>query len=162
LFLLKPIFRKLDEWVIEQNREAQIESFRPIKACTFRVVGQTALLEASIDLEIAATADVDAFNDAEFSVVAKLNELLLSEGLQYDQLSNEIWMPAETLYTDIFRGTWVTALLAQVEFVMLSKAKMAPTKNRILLRNYVASEPPVSFFALCRKYKVDLTSILRD
>ncbi len=82
-----------------------------------------ALLEAKLDIEIAATADVDAFNDAEYSVVAKLNELLLQEGLEYDQLSNEIWMPVENVYRDIFRGHWVIALLAQPEFVMLSKAK---------------------------------------
>lgn len=159
--MLKSIFEKLDKWIEQQNLEAQKEGFRPIKACSFRVVGQTALLEARLDIEISATADVDAFTDAESSVVAKLSELLLREGLEYDQLSNEIWMPAETTYLDFYKGQWVTSLIAKSEFIMLSKAKMAFSKNKILLRDYVASEPPPSFFVLCQKYGLDPTTILK-
>jgi hypothetical protein len=160
--MLSVIFEKLDDWVNEQNIEARKESFLPISACTFRVVGQTALLEAKLNLAIAATADVDAYNDAAFSVISKFSELLRMEGLEYDPLSNEIWMPPETTYEDLFRGKWVVAQVARPEYVILSKAKMAPVKNRVLLLDYVASEPDEFFFDLCKKHQVDLAKILED
>jgi hypothetical protein len=52
-------------------------------------------------------------------------------------------------------------MVAEPEFVMLSKAKMAIDKNRTLLLDYISSEPNDAFFSLCEKYKVDLTSILK-
>lgn len=159
---LEKIFRKLDQWIAEQNAEARKESLPSIAKCEFRVVGQTALLEAKLDLEIVATADVDAVSNATYSVLAKFNELLKAEALEYDQLSNEIWMPRESKYVDIYRGAWVTALRAEPEFVMVSKAKMAMGKNKALLRQYVASGPAKIFFDLCQKYQVSIEDILQD
>lgn len=148
--------------MVEQDLEAMREGFSSPKKCSVRVVGQTALLEANLDIEIAATVDVDAFIEAESLVIAQFSQLLRYEGLEYDQLSNEIWMPEETKYVDIFRGDWVVAMLAQPEFVMLSKAKMALGKNKMLLRDYIASEPAELFFRLCEKYRVNIENILKD
>ncbi len=160
--MLKSIFEKLDQWVAEQNDEAKNQSFIPIQKSTFYVVGQSALLEANLDLDIAATVDVDALNNAGFSVLEKFGALLELEGLEYDRLSNEIWMSPETRYAELFQGKWISAFLALPEFIMLSEAKMNMQKNRALLREYIASEAPERFYELCQLHSVNLTDVLRD
>lgn len=160
--MIAEIFEKLDQWVGQQNAEATREGLPAIPRCEFRIVGQTALMEANLKIDLASTADVDAMNNATYAVIAKLNDLLQAKGLEYDQLSNEIWMPPESKYVDVFRGTWVVAIRAEPEFVMLSKAKKARAKNKKLLQQYIASSPPRTFFDLCQKYKVNLKQILQD
>jgi hypothetical protein len=160
--LLAGIFERLDQWVAVANNAANREGFRPIPKSLFRVVGQAALLEANLEFSVAATVDVDLINDAKHEVVAKLNELLVAEGLELDPISNEIWMPSETQYLDLYKGEWVVALRAETEFIMVSKALKSPEKNKVLLRNYLAHRPPQSFFELCKKYKIDLGKIVED
>ncbi len=70
-------------------------------------------------------------------------------------------MPRETEYTEFYFGKWVKAYLAKIEFVMISKAKKAPEKNKALIIEYIAVGPSKSFFELAAKYKVDLDSFLR-
>lgn len=159
---LEHIFRKLDQWIDGKNAEALHNGLLSIPKSEFRVVGQTALMEARLDFEVVATADVDAVSNATYVVLAKFNELLKVEALEYDQLSSEIWMPEETTYVDIYRGKWVTALRAEVPFIMVSKAKMAMSKNKMLLRQYIASNPAKIFFDLCQKHRVNIGDILRD
>lgn len=157
---LATIFERLDQWVTAENQSATIEGFRLLPKSIFRVVGQAALLEAKVQFNVAATVDVDVLNDAKHEVVAKLSEILIAEGLELDPLSNQIWMPIETQYVEIFKGDWVTAMRAETEFIMLSKALKAPAKNRVLLRNFLATRPPLSFFKMCQKYKVDLNAVI--
>jgi len=160
--MLAGIFERLDLWVAGENRLAGAQGFREIPKSEFRVVGQAALLEAKLNFSVAATVDVDILNNAKHEVVAKLREILISEGLELDSLSHQIWMPDETEYADLYQGEWVRAFLAGTEYIMLSKALKAPAKNAVLIRNYVAHQPSGSFFELCDKYSVDLKSILED
>ena len=159
---LATVFEQLDQWVTTENQSATIEGFPLLPQSVFRVVGQAALLEAHVQFNVAATVDVDVLNNARHEVVAKLSELLNAEGLELDPLGNEIWMPSETLYVDIFRGDWITAMRAETEHIMVSKALKAPTKNRVLLRSYIATRPPESFFKMCEKYRVDLNGIIES
>ncbi len=119
-------------------------------------------MEANLNLHIAATQDFDAIHNAHHSVMTKLSKLLAANGLIYDVLSPEIWMPEEVRNVDIFLGDWVSVVRAEPEYVMLSKAKMALEKNRVLLRQYIASRPPSSFFDLCSKYNVDLELLWKE
>lgn len=130
--------------------------------CEFRVVGQNALLEAKLDLKLAATVDVDTIDNASHSVRAKLSEFLRLEGLELDPLGNEIWMPEETRYTDIYIGDWVRALRAWPVYILVSKAKFAIDKNKGLIRQYLAHRPDPLFFDLCEKYEVDIGHVLRQ
>lgn len=157
---LATIFERLDQWVTAENKSATIDGFQLLPKSIFRVVGQAALLEANVQFNVAATVDVDVLNNAKHEVVAKLSELLMAEGLELDPLSNEIWMPMETHYVEIVKGDWVTAMRAETEFIMLSKALKAPAKNRVLLRNYIATQPPLSFFQMCEAYNIDLNAII--
>lgn len=73
-----------------------------------------------------------------------------------DPVGHEAWMPRETRYTVLFRGVHVTGQLAQPLFVLLSKALKAPTKNKALIVEYLASGPPREFFQLATKYGLQL------
>lgn len=159
--MLADIFARLDQWVANENQAAKSEGLRTIPKSVFKVVGQAALMEAKLEFSVATTVDVDILNNAKHEVVAKLNELLVAEGLELDPLSNEIWMPDETKYIDLYRGDWTHAVLAETPYIMVSKALKSPEKNKILLRNYIAHRPPKIFFDLCTKYAVNLQSIVK-
>ena len=66
-----------------------------------KILGQFALLldeEASKNLSLVATMDLDALLDGEWFVQKKLRDSLKSKGLEYDELSGEIWIPEEAKY----------------------------------------------------------------
>jgi len=159
--MLNEIFARLDRWVSTENESTNFQGLPALPKSVFRVVGQTALLEANLEFAIAATVDVDILNNAKYEVLAKLNELLIAEGLELDPLSNEIWMPEETNYIDLYQGEWIHALLAEPQYIMVSKALKSPSKNKVLLRQYIAHGPHQVFFDLCEKYKINLQSIVR-
>ncbi|MDC0358427.1 hypothetical protein OAO01_06390 [Oligoflexia bacterium] len=154
--MLRKIFHRLDEWIIAENKRAVEGSGRLISSCTFTVLGQSALLEAQLDLELAQTADVDVYNDASYAIIRKLESLLNEKGLHLDPLGAEIWMPKEVKCFEKFNGEYVRMLVAEAQYVMVSKALKAPEKNKELISQYLASEPPNTFSELCNNYGVDL------
>lgn len=158
--MLKKIFKKLDKWIGEQNVERAEEGMLSISACEIKVIGQTALVEAEISLHIPATMDVDVFANYEYSVRRKFAGLLKENGKELDPVGHEAWMPKETEYEIFFFGKWLKAYLAKPEYVLLPKAMKAPKKNKALIVEYLASEPPAKFFKLAKKYKVDLDHFL--
>ncbi len=158
--MLKKIFKELDRWIETQNIERVEEGMLRIDTCEIKVIGQTALLEAQISLHVPATMDVDVFANYEFSVMRKFAELLSANGKKLDPVGHEAWMPTETEYEDFFTGKWLKAYLAKPEYVLMSKALKAPKKNKALVAEYLASEPPEIFFKMAQKYKVNLDPFL--
>ena len=121
-----------------------------------KVVGQTALIEANVQLALLATTDVDVFTKAQWEITKKLDELLQQQGRHLDPLSSEIWMPKETKYDVIFSGQHVEGSLAQADYVLLSKALKAPGKNQNLITEYLAKGASERFLALATRYNIDL------
>ena len=158
--MLKKVFKALDTWIEAQNEEREQEGMLKLGICEIRVLGQTALIEANLSIHVPATMDVDVFAKCEHSVRRKFEDLLKEIGKELDPVGHEAWMPKETEYDDFFTGKWVNAYLAAPEYILISKAKKAPTKNRALLVEYIASGPPKKFFALANKYEIDLGSFL--
>lgn len=158
--MLKKVFAELDNWIAEENIERQEDGAMPMRACEIKVIGQTALLEAHLALHVPATMDVDVFANYEYAVKRKFEALLKQNGKELDPVGHEAWMPRETQYEEFYSGKWVKAYLARVEFVILSKAKKAPEKNRSLIVEYLASSPPDTFFKLAEKYAIDLEGFL--
>lgn len=154
--VLREIARLLDEWLIDREVEARAEGLPRPSACTIRVLGQAALLERALPIQLAATRDVDVRADFEDAARQHFAALLAAEGRELDPLAHEAWMPRETKYEEIFRGKFVRLLLADVEAILISKAKMAPGKNRQLLTEYLAIGPSDRFIELAQKYDVDL------
>ena len=77
--------------------------------------------------------------------------------MKYDQLSEEIWMPEETVYLPFYTGRKVSVEVARAEYLLIAKAKLAKEKNKALLAEYISKEASDLFFELAEKYQVDLS-----
>ncbi len=159
--MINQVFDQLDLWIEQKNQEAQTEGFLGINRVDIRIVGQTALLEANLHIYVAATIDVDTKNQIEYSVRKKFSELLEVRGKILDPVGHEAWMPDETEYRQIFDGSNLSGYIAEPVFVILSKAKKAPVKNKDLIAEYLASvDLDQRIFQLARKYQVDLDAFV--
>jgi hypothetical protein len=153
---LVEIFRALDQWVARENIRARAEGTPAYRSCSIRVLGQSALWAAGVDLTLTATQDLDARADYEWAVQRELERLLAENGKVLDPHGHEVWMPRETRYNPLYQGTFVEALVADADAVLISKALKAAEKNRALVTEYLAKGASERFFELARKYRVDL------
>jgi len=153
---LARIFWTLDQWVARENIRARAEGTPAYRSCSIRVLGQSALWAAGVDLTLTATQDLDAYGDYEWAVQRELERLLAENGKVLDPHGHEVWMPRETRYDPLYQGTFVEALVADVDAVLISKALKAAEKNRALVTEYLAKGASERFFDLARKYRVDL------
>jgi hypothetical protein len=158
--MLTELAAKLDDWFVEQAREAREEGMASPQACTISVHGQMALFERKLKLNLVATQDVDVRADFGHLARKEFERLLAKHNLILDQVGHEAWMPKETEYEVFFAGTFVTLKIADEESVLLSKATKAPAKNAALLTDYLASGPSERFMALAEKYGLDLEQFL--
>jgi len=154
--MLVEIARKLDRWIVDQNVLLVEEGLLRHAACSIRLLGQSALIEANLGLRLLATRDVDVRADYDDAVRLEFARLLALAGRELDPLGHEVWMPRETRYAELFRGKFVHLLLAEPEAVLLSKALKAPVKNKQLITQYLSTIANERFFELARKYRVDL------
>lgn len=158
--MLYKIFEELDHKILTTNQELRAEGALEIPHFFIKVLGQTALIEASIELNLFATVDVDAYANFNWLAKSLFSEVLSKYGLFYDELSSEIWMPKETEYLSYFKGKSFESYLARAEYILLSKLLKAPEKNRILLLEYLAKGASDLFLNLCAQYQVDLEDFL--
>lgn len=153
---LVQIFQGLDQWVARENIRARVEGTPAYRSCTIRVLGQSALWAAGVDLTLTVTQDLDAYGDYEWAVQKELERLLAQYGKVLDPHGQEVWMPRETRYDPLYKGTFVEALVADADAVLISKALKAAEKNRALVTEYLAKGASERFFELARKHRVDL------
>ena len=158
--MLKKICEKLDEWLIEENKLRHEDGTVLFKKVEIKVLGQTALIEANIELYLLATMDVDAYMNCEFEIRKKFDELLQEDGRHLDPDSKLVWMPEETKYQEFYLGKMLKVSLAQAEFVLLSKALKAPAKNKAIIVEYLAKGASPLFQKLAVKYELDLEQFL--
>jgi len=154
--MLRELVQKLDDWAIDQNVQARNEGLPVLEPCTIRLLGQAALFEVELGLELAQTKDVDVVADFPDAVRREFERLLEKQGRELDPLGREIWMPRETRYEEIFRGKLVRLLVAEPEAVLVSKALKAPAKNGPLLTEYLAKGASSRFLDLAKRYAVNL------
>ena len=158
--MIKECAKKLDKWLVGENKERAETGALPLK-CTIKVIGQTALIEAGLKIELAATMDVDFSQQLHGIVREKLSEFLSEYGKQIDPVGHEAWMPDETEYQEIYKGKFVECFIAKPEYVLISKAKMAPSKNKNLIIEYLGTSPTPLFFELATQYQVNLEDFLK-
>ncbi|MBP9707989.1 MAG: hypothetical protein KBD78_10110 [Oligoflexales bacterium] len=159
--MLQKVFELLDQAVVKMNRENDTDGLSRIPRFYIKVLGQTALLEANLGIPLLMTSDVDAYSDFVWIVRQHFCQLLREEGYHFDELSNDIWMPKETQYRQVFFGQCFDGFIAAPEYVLLSKAKMAPQKNKNLIVEYLSSGPSVLFLDLANTYQINLESFLK-
>jgi hypothetical protein len=158
--MLKSILKALDGSIGTENlrRIKSDDGESLIRPCNIRVLGQFGLIEAKISQ--VATRDVDAQIDGDYWIKKKFEQLLSERGFFWDQHSHEIRMPKETQYDSFYAGENVTALIAQPEYILISKALYAPEKNRGVFEEYIASGSSKKFLDLAKKYKIDLKKLI--
>jgi hypothetical protein len=154
--MLTKTFALLDQWVSRENEERRREGSLGISRFEIKVLGQSALIEAKVNLDLYATKDVDAYTDGPYVVKVHFDKLLQKKGKYLDFLSDEIWMPKETRYQSIFAGKNFKGMIAIAEFVLISKALKAPDKNKFVIAEYLAKGPSKLFYDLANQYKVNL------
>lgn len=153
---LVQVFQALDQWVARENIRARAEGTPAYMGCSICVLGQSALWAAGVDLTLTATQDLDAYANYDWAVQQELERLLAEIGKVLDPHGHEVWMPRETRYHPLYQGTFVEALVADADAVLISKASKAAEKNRALVTEYLAKGASPRFFELARKYRVDL------
>jgi len=154
--MLKKLFKDLDNWTQKTNKELIKETLPTIKPFYIKVLGQTALIESKIKLNLFSTMDMDMYSDCNYLVKKELERLLSKHKKFLDGFSNEIWMPKETEYELFYEGKVLKAYLAKAEYVLISKALKAPEKNKNIIQEYLSKQPSELFIKLAKKYKVDL------
>lgn len=158
--MLKEVATQLDAWIVQQNQQLRAEGLPGYAPCTIKIIGQTALMEAAVELTLASTMDVDVRGELEFPIRQQLELLLSAVGRSLDPVAHEAWMPRETKFQALYSGTFVNVFIADPESVLLSKALKAPEKNRALLTEYLAKGASERFLRLATKYKLDVEEFL--
>ena len=158
--MLVRIVQRLDAWITSENLAARADGLPTHSACTIKLLGQMALLERAAPLHLVATHDVNVYADYGDAVRHAFRRFLQEAGKELDAVGHEVWMPRETRYDPLFRGSFVTFLVADTEAVLVSKALKAPQKNARLLTEYLAAGPSERFMQLAKKYRVTLERFL--
>lgn len=139
---LKEIFERLDTRIGELNQERREEGMLGAVGVEIRLLGQMCLLanaRVSAVLHLAQTADVDAFLKMDSFVKDELKRLLREVGLVYDEDSTLVWIPEGATYVPLYSFANLTVLALDPESALVSKAVKAPEKNKMLIREALAS-----------------------
>jgi hypothetical protein len=95
--------------------------------------------KVSAELHLAQTADLDAFLQMDHFVKMELKKLLHEEGFVYDEDSHPIWIPPAARFEAVFKFKNFAVLSIDAESALVSKAVKAPEKNKLLIREAIAS-----------------------
>ena len=130
---------RLEKEIVKEDIEASESGLiLTPKDISIKVVGQTSLLAdefLSLKIELEATVDFDAFKESSYEIECIFKSVLRDVGMVYDDLSSEIWMPEETIWTTEFEGQFVKIEKAKPIYVIASKAIKAPERNMTLIKS---------------------------
>ncbi len=158
--MLKKVCIAVDHWLSEENPLRE-QNGTPLLKCEIHIIGQTALLEAHLGIRLTATMDVDLHRQLHGVIREKLDALLAAYGKKIDPVGHEAWMPKETQYNTLYKGKYVSCFIAQPEYVLISKAKIARAKDRNLMIEYLGTQPTPLFFELAEKYGINIEDFLK-
>ncbi len=139
---LENLFKQLDRKVEEINFHRRAEGILPVSKSSIQLLGQVSLLaneKISAVLTLATTGDLDAFLRMDESVKAEFKMELNKMGWIYDEDSYLIWVPPGAFFTKIFDLTHILVESIDPESALVSKAVKAPEKNKLLIRESIAS-----------------------
>lgn len=136
------IFTKLDLAVGKLNEALREEGLAVYAKSEIKILGQVSLLmdeKVALKLAIAQTADLDAQLKIEYNVKELLRSILLENGYVYDEDSPYIWIPPGAKFIELFDLDRVHVTTLDPESALVSKAIKATEKNKILIRQALAS-----------------------
>jgi hypothetical protein len=134
---LRDVFERLARAIDTESASRREEDLPPLGHTEIRVMGQMSLLsnpEVQAQIRLFGTRDVDATVRGEYWVQKKFEEFLLEQGLELDSVANEIWLPKEATFSEVYSSPKLTCLRLDPIYALVSKAIKAKEKNRILIR----------------------------
>lgn len=140
---LVSIFEELNSRIEAENRRRQQGGVPTFLRCHIQVLGQMSLLgnrRVNTILALNQTGDIDARLQTESFVKQILKEEILPKyGLVYDEDSGLIWLPPGHFFEPLCDLKYVLAELLDAESALVSKAVKAKAKNKLLIRQAIAS-----------------------
>lgn len=133
---LERLLTRLRQRIHALNRDRLQDGLPPLARLTVKLLGQFALRVhpvASKQLHLTQTMDVDALVESDASGLSVLKEELYELGLQYDELSSEIWIPPGSAFEILVDEPEIEIAVLEPIAVLTSKALKAPEKNRALI-----------------------------
>ena len=134
--LLNAIIDNLTKRLSQINLERAQDGLPALRKFEIQLLGQMALqLNPDFPKEImlASTTDLDALVVGDWAARVALKESLSQQGLLYDELSTEIWIPPGAKFVTLFESALVQISALEPIAVLVSKAVKAREKNRFLV-----------------------------
>src|SRR5262245_16535369 len=126
--LLNEIISELEESFTVLNREREEDGLVPLKKAVITLLGQFGLIVhpvAGQRLKLAATNDVDALIEADWSIRAVFVAALKRQQLIYDELSSEAWIPPGSAFEVLYDSPVLTMRCLAPLAILTSKAVKA-------------------------------------
>ena len=140
--LLLTLFESVDDQIGHQVDEVRHQGgLVPSQKEIFRIVGQTALLVASLPFDVTGTIDLDLTHTAPYAVTQLISKKCLDIGLVLETDQHLIWMPDDTIYHAFFTGTHISVVVAAPLYVIASKCKFKRLKDKRLIETYFQHFP---------------------
>lgn len=133
---LEQLLTRLRTRIRALNKDRLQDGLPPLARLRIKLLGQFALRAHSVaskQLHLAQTMDVDALVEADASGRSVLREALSELGLQYGELSSEIWIPPGAEFEVLVDEPEIEIAVLEPIAVLTSKALKAPAKNRALI-----------------------------
>lgn len=140
--ILNKVFLELDTRISEENKNRRRDGGRTVSHAVIKIIGQASLLaqpELTISLTLAQTGDLDAFLDCDYFIKSTLKEILPQYGLIYDEDSPLVFVPKGSQFAIFSEYKNLTVKIIDPESALVSKAVKAPEKNKLLIREAIAS-----------------------
>jgi len=139
---IEKIFTRLDKRIDDLRKQRWDHGELGVSKVEVKLLGQMSLLvnqKVAAILSLTQTADLDAFLTIDSFVKDELKALLKEEGLVYDEDSPFIWIPADARFEELFQLKNISVAAIDPESALVSKAVKAPDKNKLLIREAIAS-----------------------
>lgn len=140
---LENLFQRLNLKIEGINQERRVDGLIPVSKAKVQLLGQVSLLadeKVSSILTLAMTGDLDAFIRMDEVVKSELKEALKERGWVYDEDSYLIWIPPGAYFIKLFDLDHILVESIDPESALVSKAVKAPVKNKLLIREAIASD----------------------
>ncbi len=139
---LQGLFKELNSRINILNTERSASGSATIPKAEIIILGQISLLvneKVSAVLTLALTGDLDALLRTEHVVKEELKLILKKQKLIYDEDSHLIWIPPGSSFDPLFDFSNLTVKCIDPESALVSKAIKAVKKNKVLIREAIAS-----------------------
>ena len=159
--LIDKLIAHLELYHREMSAEREQVGSLPLGVFKIQILGQLSLMlnqAASEELQLAATKDVDALLSGDIAMKLETKRALKSFGLEYDELSKEIWIPEGATFTNYYTSTALVISVVDPFSTLIAKAKFAVKKNQQLLLQAIAVYEGELLDAF-KKHHIDIDSI---